>query len=269
MSGNLTIQVVEARDLKDKDFFGKMDPYTKISIGVQHEKTHTHNDGGKNPQWNSSHVFAIASNLAGAPVNLAVFDNDTMGRDDVIGQTSVSLSQLTSRPAQDLWLPLNPCGQLHIVTRWNADGGFGGGFQQPYGGGFQQPPQQQYGGYQQPPQQQQYGGYPPQQNYGQPPAQQYGGYQQPQQHHQPQQQYGGGYQQQPQQQQQQGFGIAALAGAGAAGALAGGLLTAAFTGGSSHHGGGGHHGGGSGHFGKPGSGHFGGGGHGHHGHGHH
>ena len=29
-----------------------MDPYLKVMLGGHMERTKTHNDGGKNPQWN-------------------------------------------------------------------------------------------------------------------------------------------------------------------------------------------------------------------------
>jgi Ca2+-dependent lipid-binding protein len=46
--------VVEGKGLKDKETFGKQDPYVKLSIDSQVVKSKTHQNGGKTPSWNQN-----------------------------------------------------------------------------------------------------------------------------------------------------------------------------------------------------------------------
>jgi len=36
---------------KDQDWFGRQDPYCKITVGSQTQQTRTATDGGKSPNW--------------------------------------------------------------------------------------------------------------------------------------------------------------------------------------------------------------------------
>ena len=50
--GNLEVLVVEGRNLKDRDLFGKMDPFVTISCGADKKRTKTKVNGGKNVTFN-------------------------------------------------------------------------------------------------------------------------------------------------------------------------------------------------------------------------
>ena len=47
----LIIKPIEANLTKDKDNFGKSDPYCVIIIGQQKQRTKTHSGAGKYPKW--------------------------------------------------------------------------------------------------------------------------------------------------------------------------------------------------------------------------
>jgi len=124
-SGKLQLQVVEAKELKDKDFFGKMDPYCKVILGNNHHKTPVHHKGGRNPSWNADFSLAIASNMHTMPLILEVYDSDTLS-DDRIGEATVPVSLLTGTQFTDDWYELltrhnQPCGKIHLICRWESD----------------------------------------------------------------------------------------------------------------------------------------------------
>ena len=58
-SGTLNITLVEARFEKDVEVFGTQDPFVEMEYRMQKQKSKTHTDGGKNPQWLESFDFQI------------------------------------------------------------------------------------------------------------------------------------------------------------------------------------------------------------------
>jgi Ca2+-dependent lipid-binding protein len=48
-----------AKDLKDRDWFGKQDPYCILALGSQKVRSRTHIDGGKAPVWNETFNFQV------------------------------------------------------------------------------------------------------------------------------------------------------------------------------------------------------------------
>lgn len=214
----LELRIVEARNLPNTQFFGKIDPYCTVSLENKQWRTQAI-DNNTNPQWNEVFKFNVAD-ADSSRLHFVVWD-DNPGRDDFIGEYYMSISNLDRGQVEDKWVLLQQCkgnAELHIrlmavdfgdVTETPQTTNF-----RPMPQGYQAPPQQQqhYGGA--PPPQQ--GAYPSQPNYGNPtqggyPPQQQQQYGAPPQQGYPPQQYGGqppmGYNQQPgyppQQQQQQ------------------------------------------------------------------
>ena len=216
-TGNLTVRPVCAKLKEDTDFFTKMDPYCKVTVGSQTFKTKTHNNAGKNPQWADCLNFEIKGDNM---LHVVIYDKDFITSDDFVAESYVNLIDVFQKGQVANWFPLKKkgknSGQINLSMNFVPSGsgmhtqmpGYGQGQpnhgyhpQQGYGyppqqGGYGYPPQQggygyqpQQGGYGYPPQQGGYG-YPPQQGgYGYPPHQ--GGYGYP-----PQQ---GGYGYPPQQ----------------------------------------------------------------------
>lgn len=63
-AGELYLTLEFAQGLKDKDFFGKQDPYAIVSIGNQQYRSKTHTDGGRNPVWSQTFNFNIINEVS-------------------------------------------------------------------------------------------------------------------------------------------------------------------------------------------------------------
>ena len=57
--GTLEVRVVEGRQLKDTDVFGRMDPYVVARAGLETKKTTAINNGGRNPVINQTLLLNI------------------------------------------------------------------------------------------------------------------------------------------------------------------------------------------------------------------
>lgn len=80
-AGELTLTLEYGHGLKDKDWFGKQDPYCIITVGNQTMRSKTAKDGGKNPVWNQQFRFNIINENN---FTIKVMDED-VGGDDHIG----------------------------------------------------------------------------------------------------------------------------------------------------------------------------------------
>jgi hypothetical protein len=198
-TGTLTLTLHRGIDLYDTNTIGKQDPYVKVSIGKEKQKTKVHNSGGKNPVWEQAILFNInTTDVKKDIVKFEVYDKETVS-DDFIGSFAIFLAELAARPGKGVYQLTDkpngkPRGTIEVTVAWNQTSGtpFGAVQQQQQ---FQQQPVQQQQFQQQPVQQQQFQQQPVQQQQFQQ-QQQY--VQQPQQQQFQQQQQ---YVQQPQQQQ--------------------------------------------------------------------
>eukprot|EP00195_Chlamydomonas_chlamydogama_P000518 CAMPEP_0202919766 /NCGR_PEP_ID=MMETSP1392-20130828/76505_1 /ASSEMBLY_ACC=CAM_ASM_000868 /TAXON_ID=225041 /ORGANISM="Chlamydomonas chlamydogama, Strain SAG 11-48b" /LENGTH=347 /DNA_ID=CAMNT_0049613225 /DNA_START=146 /DNA_END=1190 /DNA_ORIENTATION=+ len=93
-AGELTLVLEFGQGLKDKEWFGKQDPYCIISIGTQSFKSKTCRDGGKNPVWNETFRFNVINDN---DVTLVCKDEDTIGKDEVIGTGHFNLAKARER----------------------------------------------------------------------------------------------------------------------------------------------------------------------------
>jgi len=115
-AGVLSFTLEYGKDLKDMDWFGKMDPYAVIKCGTQTVRSKTHIDGGRHPVWAQTFEFNIINENT---VEISVYDEDTLSRDDLIGTASVSLAKLRERRADQMAVPVmskkgKQRGYLHI-----------------------------------------------------------------------------------------------------------------------------------------------------------
>eukprot|EP00798_Chlamydomonas_sp_ICE-L_P014117 gene14117-20071_t len=58
-AGILKVTVEFGKGLKDKDIFGKMDPYCVLKCGGMTLRTKTAKGGGKDPVWNETMSFNV------------------------------------------------------------------------------------------------------------------------------------------------------------------------------------------------------------------
>jgi len=100
---------IEAQLTHDTDTLGKMDPYLKIEVAGQTYQTVTHKNGGKAPKWNDSFTFAIQGE---GSVKVSVWDKDSIGSDDLIGDATLNLFQLGSIGNQVEWFDIFHKGEV-------------------------------------------------------------------------------------------------------------------------------------------------------------
>eukprot|EP01012_Entosiphon_sulcatum_P011995 TRINITY_DN17465_c0_g1_i1.p1 TRINITY_DN17465_c0_g1~~TRINITY_DN17465_c0_g1_i1.p1 ORF type:complete len:3832 (-),score=536.18 TRINITY_DN17465_c0_g1_i1:148-11643(-) len=98
----LKVTVVQARNLRDADWFTKTDPAVQLLLG---DKTfHTkHVADDLNPVWNESFVFPVDDESL--TLRIVVEDADLIGKDKV-GHAELAISRLPLNREKDLWLPL-------------------------------------------------------------------------------------------------------------------------------------------------------------------
>ena len=159
-TGNLRLEVIEAKLTRDTEFFSKMDPYVTIETRQQKFTTKTIKNGGKTPVWNA--IFDIDVKYVGDEMSLTVYDKD-LTKSDMVGTTSVKLSSLCVNGGLDDWFTIQfkgkSAGQVRLKGTWKptenqqpqanmgqnaAMGMFGAqpmgmGVAQPMGMGMQQP----------------------------------------------------------------------------------------------------------------------------------
>ena len=92
MQGTFIVKCRSAKLIRDTEVFGKMDPYCKISIGEQIQKTKIQDNVGKNPVWEETFKFKAT---LGDVVNYAVWDDEgSLKKDVLIGNNSFCISEL-------------------------------------------------------------------------------------------------------------------------------------------------------------------------------
>ena len=107
-SGKLQVKPLTAKLTRDTETFGKMDPYCKVWLENEIKKTKTHQDGGKYPSWNDT--FTFQRNLE-CLLYLEVWDEDTISADDLIGETTISLSDTFEKKKTQIWYTISYKGK--------------------------------------------------------------------------------------------------------------------------------------------------------------
>ncbi|XP_068307118.1 elicitor-responsive protein 3-like isoform X1 [Pyrus communis] len=87
--GTLEVNLVNAKGLKNTEFFGNMDPYVIITCKKQQKKSKVATAQGSNPEWNESFVFGVADGVT--ELHLMIMDKDTGSADDFVGELSIPL----------------------------------------------------------------------------------------------------------------------------------------------------------------------------------
>ncbi|GLC51851.1 hypothetical protein PLESTB_000555400 [Pleodorina starrii] len=88
-AGLMSINILYAKNIINKDWFGKQDPYCVVRVGGQTFRTQTAKDGGRNPVWNETFRMNL---LNENDVSIDLKDED-VGRDDFIGSATFSLAR--------------------------------------------------------------------------------------------------------------------------------------------------------------------------------
>ena len=118
----LTVNVIEARDLKPMDYDGTSDPYVILQCaGQKIESSYIKNT--LNPVWNESYTFDITRRDEN--LRVVVMDRDQMKSDDFEGAVTIHLRDLDDQLKHDNWYQLqaeNPKepwqGKIRIELQW-------------------------------------------------------------------------------------------------------------------------------------------------------
>ena len=102
MSGKLVISPVQAQLTRDTDLLSTMDPYVVVVCGTQSFKSNVCKNGGKLPNWQESFTFTRTNEDI---INIQVWDNCTMGKNDMIGEGAIAFSKVALGKFSD-WIPL-------------------------------------------------------------------------------------------------------------------------------------------------------------------
>ena len=105
LRGNLIIKPLCAELYHERDIYGRMDPYVKVTLGAQTFKTRTANNQPVNPKWGDALEFRVTSEKE---ASVSLWDKDTGSRDDFLGETKIPITPviLSKEPVSD-WFPIN------------------------------------------------------------------------------------------------------------------------------------------------------------------
>ncbi|KAF8718893.1 hypothetical protein HU200_025208 [Digitaria exilis] len=103
--GKLTVTVVRAESLKNKELIGKSDPYVVLFIRPMFKEKTSVIDDNLNPQWNQT-FEVIAEDKETQYLILEVFDEDKMKQDKRLGIAKLPLNDLETETVQEVNLQL-------------------------------------------------------------------------------------------------------------------------------------------------------------------
>jgi C2 domain len=135
ISGQLIIKPVSANLTYDTEFFGKMDPYAKITLGANCFKTSVALDQGKNPNWQDSFTARVKGEQS---MMIELWDKDDIGNDEFIAEAQVNIAEVYQRRNVSNWYPVHrkgkSAGSVMILLEFYPDGaGMAGGMGAPMG----------------------------------------------------------------------------------------------------------------------------------------
>ncbi|PVH32947.1 hypothetical protein PAHAL_9G530300 [Panicum hallii] len=103
--GKLTVTVVRAESLKNKELIGKSDPYVVLFIRPMFREKTSVIDDNLNPQWNETFEL-ISEDKETQALILEVFDEDKMKQDKRLGIAKLPLNDLGMETVQEVNLQL-------------------------------------------------------------------------------------------------------------------------------------------------------------------
>ncbi|XP_002960506.2 extensin [Selaginella moellendorffii] len=98
----LDINVLGCRNLRDKEWLSRQDPYVVITYASSKLRTKTDTDGGRNPSFNQKFVLPLIEGLR--EINAEVWNSNTLTFDDFIGSGRILLDKaLTTGYDDSTW----------------------------------------------------------------------------------------------------------------------------------------------------------------------
>ena len=130
--GTLEVTLVGAKDLKNMDKMGMMDPYVVFTYKDQEKKSQVANGQGSEPDWNETFLFTIAG--AEDELRLKIYDEDSGNPDDYVGELSIPLDAIVTDTGAEGRMPPTPYevmrndkikGEITIGLFFNPEPGSG------------------------------------------------------------------------------------------------------------------------------------------------
>ncbi|KAI0243860.1 hypothetical protein L0F63_006612, partial [Massospora cicadina] len=123
----LEILAIQGRNLPNKDFFKKQDPFLQFNVGHNTQKTKVDKNGGTRPEWN----YRIRFERLKAPVNqmlkIKCFDSEWKREPQFIGECALDLGPIFDCGEEDGWFKLydrgSAAGEIYLeLTFYSEDG---------------------------------------------------------------------------------------------------------------------------------------------------
>jgi tellurium resistance protein TerZ len=117
----LTVDIIEAKDLRGADIGGKSDPYVKIKhVHGLHKGAQTKTiKKTLNPVWKET--FTLFFYHTCRELCFKIYDHDKISKDDLLGKSYYPIAALMDGTEKDLWLPVrykgSQKGELHIKLK--------------------------------------------------------------------------------------------------------------------------------------------------------
>ncbi|KAL6980541.1 hypothetical protein U1Q18_022184 [Sarracenia purpurea var. burkii] len=109
--GIMEVQLVNARGLKNNEFFGGgIDPYVLIRYKSQEHRSSVARGQGGSPVWNEKFSFRVEYSGEGDcyKLILCVMDKDTFTADDYLGQATIYLDDILALGVENGGIELHP-----------------------------------------------------------------------------------------------------------------------------------------------------------------
>ena len=122
-AGTLHVNIVEGRNLKDRDMVGQNDAYVEIYVDKKYKQRTTAIANSNNPVWNENFTFNLQK--GDDDIHFSVYDDDVVGRDS-IGNGKVKLKHVFDDGRFDEWvklpakLGLSSHGEIHVIMRFTV-----------------------------------------------------------------------------------------------------------------------------------------------------
>ncbi|KAG1713522.1 hypothetical protein DVH05_001309 [Phytophthora capsici] len=124
MGMELHVRACSARNLMDKQTFGKQDPYCKLQLRGKSFKTRVHDNGHKTPVWNEVFVFSVVDPQLDQLVIEVKDKNFTSST--LIGECRLPVSMFLNGSVVDQWYTLNngsrQAGEINLRVQFKGTG---------------------------------------------------------------------------------------------------------------------------------------------------
>ncbi|RUS25512.1 C2 domain-containing protein [Jimgerdemannia flammicorona] len=115
--GNIEVTIIEGRNFKSADWFGKNDPWCELTIDGKLKKKTAVKVNTNEPVWDETFSFPISPGQSN--LSIKVYDKDFFSSDS-LGALNIDLKQVFEKDMLHGWLGLtdkNP-GELNLFLRW-------------------------------------------------------------------------------------------------------------------------------------------------------